>query len=394
MKIVATLCVACTIGNMVPEAFGQSLADQKLEAEIIKLKVDTQKARLETDNAMFSVIRGASGGSATVAGGEKTTEGLLLSKASLAGSSANVVALLAKTGVSAGADIRPIVIWGSTPPSVAQWLLFKQERERIDQQLSDALRAWANTKSTKMAFIPAAAAVATLVATVIPLFKTDTGIGGGAVTIDESDARASLAAALQQAGYGLFPSLAVTNGAALADTLLAPIAEQRESARHAYEDEYIVFYEGKLKEGGKADAIKLAAMKLKAALDSYKALRDQLQSDSGGVVMASVIDRQRQIQESPERHPILYLLNVDAAYTSTTKKGLFTGIGGKIPAFGSVSTVVDYAIVSPRGEQRGTTACTIRNRPIQETLILEPAGYAARGVTLCDNFRSDGMSKS
>ena len=393
MEKLFLLGMSCVGLSLTPAASAQSLADQKLEAEITKLKVDTEKARLETDNALFSVIRSASGGSATVAGGEKTADGLLVSNAARTGSSANIVALLAKIGVSAGADIRPIVIWGSTPPSVAQWLLFKQERDRTDKQLTDALRAWADTKNTKMAFVPAAAAIATLVATVIPLFKTDTTIGGGAVSFDDSDARASLAAALLQAGYGVFPSLTVTDGTALADTLLAPIADKREATRRAYEDEYIVFYEGKLKEGGKSDTIRLAAAKLKAALDAYKALRDQLQSDTGGIVMASVIDRQRQLHVSPEKHPIIYLLNVDAAYTSTTKKGLLTGIGGKVPAFASVSTIVDYAMVSPQGEQRGTTTCTIRNRPIKELLFLEPADYAIKGSTLCDNFRPDGTSK-
>ncbi len=371
-------------------ASAQTLADQKTEAEIAKLqvetakaRVDTEKARIEADNALFSVIRGTSGGSADVAAGEKTAEGLLLSRASLAGASAMVVGSLPAAGYPAAADTRPVVIWGGSPASVAQWLVFREERARIAKQLKAANAAWAATKSTKMAFVPAAAGVATLVATVIPLFKTDTKLAGGAVGFDESDARASMAAALQQARYGTLTTLAVTDGVALADDLLAPLASDLEQARAAYEDEFVAFYENRMPEGNRSEKIKAAAVRLKSALDAHKGLRDQLLAETGGIVAAGVVDRQRQLHANPSKHPVIHLLNVDAAYTSTTKKGLLTGLGGRVPAFGSVSTVIDYAIVGPDREIRGTVACTIGNRPTKGLLALDPSTYAAAGAALC-----------
>lgn len=381
----------CVILAFAPSASGQTLGDQKLEAEIAKLKVETEKAKVDTeksridaDNALFSTLRGTSGGTAAVTGGEKTAEGLLLSKASLAGASANIVALLPDAGFPASADIKPVVVWGNTPPSVAQWILFKEEREKIEKQLKAASADWVSSKGTKMAFLPAAAAIATLVATVIPIFKTDTTLAGGTVSIEESDARASLGAALQTKGYGALASLGVTDGAALADELLSPIKSEYDAARAAYEDEYLVYFDGRLSKGRQSDKIKAAAAKLKAALDAYKGLRGQLLADTGGIVTATVIDRQRLLHGSAAKHPIIYLLNVDAAYTSTTKKGMFTGLGGKVPAFGSVSTIIDFAIAGPAGEKRGTSSCTIANRPMKNLLLLQPATFAVQGSALCD----------
>lgn len=385
MFVAGTAVLACGA-----TASAQSLSDQKTAAEIAKIqvetekaKVDMEKARIDADNALFNVIRSATGGSAAVAGGEKTAEGLLISKASLAGASARIVDTLPGLGYAAGPDVQPVIIWGSAPPSVAQWLLFKEERAKLAKQFADANAAWAETKSGKMAFLPAAAAVATLVATVIPLFKTDTTLAGGTVSFDEQDARASLAAALQQATYGTLTTLRVADGAALSDTLLSPLADAREAARAAYEDEYMAFMAGKLGKGAQADKIRAAADKLKAALDAHKALRGQLLADTGGILAASVIDRQRQLHTNPAKHPLIYLLNVDAAYTATTKKGLFTGLGGKVPAFGSVSTIIDYAIVGPHGETRGAASCTIANKPMTALLGFDPATYTSKGVALC-----------
>ena len=369
----------------------QSLIDQKTQAEIAKLqvetakaKVDTEKARIEADNALFGTIRGASGGSATLSGGEKTAEALLLSRASLAGASAKLAGLLPAAGFPASTDIKPVIIWGQTPPSVAQWLIFTQERAKLQKQLKAAQTSWSSATSTKMAFLPAAAGVATLVATVIPLFKTDTTLVGGAVSVEESDVRASLAAALQQARYGTLNTLDISDGAKIAADLLAPVADDYEAVRAAYENNYLVFFEGKLSKSGKSNEIKAAAAKLKAALDAHDSLRDQLLSETGGIVAATIVDRQRQLHSDPDKHPIIYLLNVDAAYTATTKKGLFTGLGGKVPAFASVTTIIDYAIVGKRGETRGTVSCTMANRDMKNLLTLEPHTYTSEGQELCD----------
>ncbi|KTE04332.1 hypothetical protein ATE68_01390 [Sphingopyxis sp. H038] len=390
MKSTCIFAAGCAAFALVPGTSAQTLADQKTSAEIAKIqietekaKVDMEKARIEADNALFNVLRGASGGSASVSGGEKTAEGVLLSKAALAGASTRIVDALRDAGYPAATTTKPVIVWGSTPPSVAQYILFKEERAKRLAELEAANAAWADTKSTKMAFLPAAAAIATLVATAIPLFKTDTTLAGGTVSFDEHDARAGVAAALAEAKYGAYASLGVADGAALADALLAPLASELKSAQSAYDTEYLPFYAGRATKTAQAKKIKAAGDKLKAAIDAYKTLRDTLLVDSGGTIAASMIDRQRQLYTSPADHPIIYLLNVDAAYTATTKKGLFTGLGGKIPAYGSVSTIIDYAIVGSQGEKRGTAACTIANKPMKDAILLQPATFVSGAVSLC-----------
>lgn len=394
MRNILTVCTSCAVLALSPASLAQTSTDQKLEAEIAKLQVetekakfDTQKARIETDKALLSSIRDTSGSSATVTAGEKTVEGLLLSKASLAGASAKIVNELTSSGYPAGPDIKPIIIWGSKPPSVAEWLQFKEERERLKKQLKAANDAWASTKSTNKALLPTASVAVTLIATMIQLFKVDTTLAGGSVSFEENDARASLEAALRQANYGSFRTLSVTDGAALANELLFSLVDEHEAARMAYENEYAVNFEGRSSKSGPPDKFKAAGEKLKAALNAYRALHDQLVADTGGIVAASVIDRQRQLYSNPAQHPIIYILNVDAAYTSITKKGTFTNFtGGGVPAFGSATTIIDYAIAGLNGESRGTVACTIGNRPVKDLLHLKPETFAKQGTLLCDTL--------
>lgn len=374
---------------LAPEASAQTLADQKTAAEIAKLKAetekigyDTEKARIDADAAQFDKLRAAQGGAATVASGEKTAEALLLSKASLAGATARLTDILA-TPYPPSTSIQPAVVWGSAPPSVTQWKLFKEQRDGVLAELAAANGGWDKATSNKMAFLPAAAAIATLAATAISIFKTDTTLTGGAVSIEESDARAALAGAFAEKGYGSFTASGPTDGTALADALLASLDSEAALARKNYKA-YAEFYASSRSRSQTALKAKAAGEKLKAALDALKALRGQLLTESSGTLAATLIERQRLLAEYPANHPIVYLVNVDAAYTATTKKGLFTGLGGKVHAFGSVSTIIDYVIAGGGTEVRGSVACTIGNRAMKDALALQPARYRALGAKLCD----------
>lgn len=383
MRKLVTTVVAC--GSAIlsnPEAFAQGLPDQKLAAEIAKLKAETEKIKLESDNAQFSVIRGATGGEAKLTAPEKTAEAVLLSRASLAGVATKVVTELNAAGFGPSEDIAPVVVWGASPPSVSQWLLFKEEHAKLRNQFTSALRGWSDANSNKMMF-GSVAALATLVATVIPLFKTDSTLSGGTITPDESDSRAALSAALLRAGYGTFQSTILPKTDAEVTMLLGGLSEDYNNARKIYNDEYLLFYAGLPANNDKARKIQAAAEKLKAAIDQFETLRSRITTDTNGTTPATLIYRQKMLSENPQKHPIIYLLNVDGAFTATTKKGLFTGLGGKVPAYGTFTTVVDYAIAAPSVERRGTALCTIKNMPMKDVLDIDAKRMASAETNLC-----------
>lgn len=383
-KVLATV-VAC--GSAIfndPASFAQSLADQKLAAEIAKLKVETEKAKFESDNAQFSVIRGATGGEAKLTAPERTAEAVLLSRASLSGVATKVVTELQAAGFAPSKETIPVVVWGSSPPSISQWLVFKEEHAKLRNQLASAISGWNDANSSKMMF-GTVAAVATLVATVIPLFKTDSTLTGGTINPDESDMRAALSVALNRAGYGTFSSAILPNTESEVATLLGDLSDNYNKVRSYYNDQYLAFYAGLPATTDKARKIQAAAEKLKAAMDQFDTLKSRITTEANGTTPSNLIYRQKMLTEQPHKHPLIYLLNVDGAFTATTKKGLFTGLVGKVPAYGTFTTVVDYAIAAPSVERRGTALCTIPNMAMKDVLVLDAGQMADAATSLCPN---------
>lgn len=323
---------------------------QKTALEIEKLRTDIRKAQIEADNAMFSPLRSTTGGQAAVSSGEKTVEALFLARATLEGAAAQIADGLTKVAAPS-AGVRPMIVWGRTPPSIAQWQSFRRERDRISGLIGRADEK-AAVSSFDKSFLGTALLVGNIAAAVVPMIKTDTTIAGGAGFSDENRVRTAMTAALLRANYDPeVAEVAVADGEASATRLLAPLRPRIEAVRSRI-----------------AGSKKAPIAEDVAALAAYDLLEKSLYDESAGVIGATVVERQQRLAEQSAATPIIYLLNVDAAVTSTTKKGMFTGLAGSVPAFMSSSTVIDYVIVASGAPQSGTVRCTIEKIRITDII--------------------------
>lgn len=360
-----------------------SLDDQKKQAEIDKLEAERDKIVAEREKVAIDAMKGAATGivgSGTVTGPELSAEGLLLSHYLQEKAAAGIAARFA-TWRAAGNTSRtgPVVVaFGDQPPSTADYYALKGGIDRLCENLVLAVKQWnaANTGSPqvpvsdslcggeKMMAFPIVPVI-TAVTTVASLLKVDTTVAGSALASPNEQFKAILLRELRDRKLPLDPPLTIAGEPEFASTALKRLDAAKEAAEPAYEA-YLKALKAATDRGGKPEKERtIAGTSLGTALADYDSLRKALLTPVAGILPAHVVDQQALLAESRDTRPIIYIHHQKAALTTTTKKGLLTGIAG-IPAFVSGSLVVDFSFA---GDQPGAGSLTVSSPTMRITAV-------------------------
>ena len=115
-----------------------------------KARAEAQKAQIDVANNRLAPLKGQTGDTATVSTGEKTVEALLLNREVMGGLSFRLVEQLCKrvTGCAAEtlgqafSNIKPVIIFGSTPPDLSFWYAFQADRAVVWRDLVLSMEIW------------------------------------------------------------------------------------------------------------------------------------------------------------------------------------------------------------------------------------------------------------
>ncbi len=377
MKIThALLSVAAVVPLLGSPALGQpSLADQKLQADIDKAKLDMEAARLKMQldqqtalNTALAAVRGTTGGQVSVDKPEATAEGLLLTRRLYTGAAAQ----LADATGDFPADSVPIVMFGTAAPTTADWIAFDNLVGRLIPKVQTAINDWetveriqqapAEAKSFGRSVIPAlgtAAAVANVVTSVASLFRIDTSMGGTPLTANDQQVRSILAKALADKGFEVDGSgLEIAGEPVRVKRRLATLDGLYRQAHMLYHEQYLP----KLAEVKKIEelpaAVALAGKHLEVAIADYETLQRTLFTAVEGVLPATVIERQAKLVDNPNR-PIVYIRNHKAALTTLTRKGFLTTLGSSVPVYVNGAAEMDYLLMYRGRVEPGSVVCSI-----------------------------------
>ncbi len=361
-----------------------------------KARAEAQKAQIDVANNRLAPLKGQTGDTATVSTGEKTVEALLLNREVMGGLSFRLVEQLCKrvTGCAAEtlgqafSNIKPVIIFGSTPPDLSFWYAFQADRAVVWRDLVLSMEIWGKAEEEykaendrKSFGIFSFSGVVAAVGVVLPLLKTDTTIVGATWTPTGVAVISAVERALAAKGFGVDDSAyRVTSGVETAKQLMGASSYFPDNLTAKYEDARTLA-RGKnlwnIASDPKSDAkLKNAAQRVVNAIAAYEALLKNLTTVTLGTMNATTIERMRQLERDLPTRPLLYIVNVEAAFTTTTKKGLFTGFG-TVPAYIASGIVVDYVIVN--GDQpavRGSVRCVISKKKMEDV-------FALNGKTVC-----------
>ncbi len=289
---------------------------------------------------------------------------------------------------------------GPTPPTRSHWAAFDAQRSKLSGDMAHALERWQKVhaaycidhsncsgKKTLAAGGPAGLAVEAAT-TVYSLFKTDLVIAGANIAAPASDLESYVTAAMKAKGYAVDLSRYDTaDGKADADGLLAPVRPKYEAMKSAYIDQFLPIVVGA--EGGKPekigdDNVAAQGQVLKALIDAYETLEKSLFTETGGVLAATTIERERLISTDRSSSPVLFVTGQDAALTTTTKKGVFVK-SAKATTLTAVATA-NYVVVNakPGAPVVGTLSCIVRDRQPSDVLSYDPASAPLLWGANCD----------
>lgn len=355
------------------------IAQTDMDTRTKEIALETAQANLDKARASaFDPIRATSGGTTVFANPEKSTEGVMLRNAVYAGLSRKMAEDF--KGLRLSSDVKPLIVVGSTPPTVAHWLAFENQRAHIYADIAAANGEWEAVKGDKCSssssplFVPIVAAA--VAATIINGIKTDYNFGGATLTETPSDVEIAVAEALPANSVSLQSYAVNTDGKKDANALLqrtdtgkgqrGGLTEAVEAARQYYTKGYLVCLQ---EAGGKPEKISSAKKAasgsvLKSLLDSYDQMEKQLFVETNGVIAATVIEREEQRIKTPE--PVIYITAHEAALTAMTKKNLLTGWAIPGTKFTAVGTMTYVFAVPGKPPVRNSLSCLIENKTLAD----------------------------
>lgn len=353
----------------------QTLDDKKKQAEIDKLEAERDKIIADREKVAIDAMKGAAtgvAGSGTVSSPELSAEGLLLSHYLQEEAAVDIADAFQKWLLRNPQRSGPAIIaFGDQPPTTADYYALKGGVDRLRDNLLQATADWekvkpgAKSESTKI-FSPFAAvgvipAVITAVTTVASLLKVDTTVAGSALASPNEQFKAILLSKLRERQLPVDPPLTIAGEPKFASKALGSLKDAREAARLAH-DAYMTHVK-ELAEKDKKPSKDQATVgaSLATALADYDTLRRTLFTPVAGILPAHVVDQQAMLAEQAGSRPIIYIHHQKAALTTTTKKGLLTGIRG-IPASVSGSLVVDYSFAGDAPQSGAFTVSTPTKR--------------------------------
>lgn len=349
---------------------------EKVKLEIEKLGVDIGKSRIDSDNAALAALRSVPNAGASFSDAGKTAELTLLRRALAAGAAAKLADVL-NGKVPASTGIKPRIVFGTTPPSIDQWLAFKEKRDKLYKGLANANDAWDSATSSRLSFVAISGVIA-LTATILPMLKTETAMIGFESKLDATEVQYVMRSALDAKGYGADDSdLRIPDAVEARRKLLDPVTGAYQTAKANLKE----FHDFE-KPTPRQEAVSNA---LKALLTTYESLETALESQDKGIISAVSILRQRDLAEDLANQPLVYVVDTKLGLTAMTKKGFFTGIFGEVPAYAYGVAMFDYVILPLNGQvSRGTVTCKMKKRKTVELISLEPGEPVNDGTSICD----------
>ncbi|HYW16259.1 MAG TPA: hypothetical protein VE891_08905 [Allosphingosinicella sp.] len=366
------LCTGAALLLPTPLAAQPSLADQKLQADIDKAKLDMEAARLKMQldqqsalNTALAAVKGTTGGQASIDKPEATAEGMLLARRLYAGAASQ----LGDAVEHFPRDKAPIVVFGTAAPSTADWLGFTNLADRLALKLDAAIKDWDLVKSQTPAQPPAGprslVGAATVAATVLnvgtsvaSLFRVDTNMAGAPLTPTDQQVHSLLSQALADEGFKVDGSgLGIAGEPLRVKNRLARLEPDYLRAHQRYHVQYLAALAKVKKVEDLPPAQVLAGKHLESAISDYETLQRSLYTSTAGMLPATVIERQAILVEDPDR-PIVYIRNHKAALTTLTRKGFLTTLGSSVPIYLNGAAEVDYLLLHGGEVRPGSVVCS------------------------------------
>lgn len=333
-------------------AAAQTIAEQKAQ-------VDLEKARLDEIATARAALVG-SNATSTLNTPDKTAEVSALRDAAYGAAAAVLAARFEESVPQANrSNARPLLVYGSAPPSVTLWLKFREDKIAAEDAIKKAKGEWDKVTEKRPGdlraplILPALLPALGAVGTVLSLLRTDSVISGTSIKAEDGYLSALLLPTLKTAFPNLDDSTGYRIGSDGGD-------DAHELLGKPFEDDCTLvrkLADTPFKPPEKptdADKAKTLALKsLGSAADGCEKLKATLLTDLNGLALATVIKEQRSIALGDyATRPLFYVVAQDAALTTITKKNLLTGLRST-PATLTARLRISYLILTGKqGEPR------------------------------------------
>ncbi|PZU45968.1 MAG: hypothetical protein DI568_12060 [Sphingomonas sp.] len=261
----------------------------KVKADLEKVLVDTEAAKAKAEVDALAPLKGIANTGSTLSAPENTAEALLLSRIVTNGIATRVADAVVDAKIVATVDVVPLVVSGSVAPSAGQWLNFKTKREALRVRLKEATVDSSSSMSS-MNIFPAVGGAIALAGVILPMLKVDTTIAGVKTNVEDVELKTAVILALSSKGFGAdYSEYEIATDQILVD-LLKPLSTEYLAAMQALAEFKKVIDPSP---GQKASGERLAAV-----VGEYLKLESDLATETNGTTLATVINRQRRIDEN------------------------------------------------------------------------------------------------
>lgn len=389
------LLIAAVVAAWMPSA---SLAQEDVAAETAR--VNSEKARLDLAKSRADALSplGAISGSADIKDSDKTAHGVRLRDAAYRAAAIRMV-----SSIGCSAAVHPIVIFGTTPPSVSAWWEFKGTKQALSDNLDVAIADY-NRAAAKQDKADAAAKKAgtAYLAFVNPMaIKLLTTVAGALVPQDSYSGAtlklpdAALGAVVRQelASFhcGFDSSDFQVDASDRAGEYLKDLRGRYETAKTDlvdYKDRV-----SKLEKLEDKSPLAKAGANLTTVIADYEALRKALYADAGGRSKADMIYQAELLAGSKRaERPILYIVDQDASLTTRAREGVRTLFASPV----DLTAVATIRFVLVKSDTPGveTVSCLLAPKSFEGALTYSPETGAPQCVQLTDARRLSRSSFS
>lgn len=346
-----------------PASAQTTVADAKTIAETEKLKAETDKSRADTQKLLIDALAGAKTGfgETTTTTLENGAEALMLNRIVLQQAVDQLHSEVVAAQTADGSKSPVLIVIGSQPPGIGEWLSFQQAVKLLEANLKNASADWTAAKPKKAGsgsqkfFDPLTVTTAITAATTIAsLFRTDVSLTGTSLSLDDQQLIAMIDAKFNRGMDPKFSGLAMTRSI---DRVTTEIARLDTAYRQARTD-----YRAYLAQDPKdtQGVVGQAGAKLATVIADYDAFVAALYKPVNGISPAMVIEFQARSNASP----ILYIRSHKGALTLETRKNLGTGFG-TVPTWGRATVTLAYGYVGTN-VYSGVVTCISQRRRITQ----------------------------
>lgn len=342
---------------------------EKIRADIEKVRADTEKSRTDAQKVMIDALAGAktSFGSTTTTTLENGAEALLLNRLAIQ-QAVDELGRVVTSKRAADKNAQMIIVIGSQPPGIGDWLSFVQTLKLLKQNLREASLDWAEAKKPdppaqgmKPHFGPISVSTAITAATTIAsLFRSDITLTGSAMTLDDQQLLTMLDAKFNPDADPANSGLAMIRSIA---TVTAQVDDLDAVYQHARTD-YRDYLEQAPKDPKAPQGIRgVAGAKLATVIADYDGFVAALYKSVNGVSPAMALEFQSRLATGTAP-PVLYIRSHKAALTLETRKNLGTGFG-TVPTWARATATLAYSYVGVKRHSGVISCITGRTRITQ-----------------------------